>query len=227
MEGVVNSLLKSRGVRRLVFASNNERVVSNFRDSIRPYGIEVVSLTEFGLPDPSHPHDPHRTKRRDDGLLSATSKASVIAAMTDMPTIGLARGFYIDPMLRWGGGGPQWYWPIPWPWASEELTRELSEADDALIASGYCGPDDRGSYFRTVLCLVWPDAESQTFEGRVEGQFQPCNGFNRPRNLVGDPARYFIPEGEAIALADLGEEELQQYSDQERAFEAFRRAVPT
>jgi XTP/dITP diphosphohydrolase len=227
MEGVANSLLKSRGVRRLVLASNDERVVSNLRNSIGPYDIEVVSLTEFGLPDPSHAHDHHRTKRRDDGLLSATSKASVVAAMTDMPTIGLARGFYIDPMLRWGGGGPQWYWPVPWPWASEELARELSEADDALNASGYCGPDDRGSYFRTVICLVWPDAESQTFEGRVEGQFQTWDLVGRPQVLVGDPARYFVPEGEAIALAHLGEEERQRYSDQKRAFEALRRAVTT
>jgi len=221
VEGVANRLLKSRGVRRLVLASNDERVVSNFRASIGPYGIEVASLTELGLPDPSHPYHPHRTKRRDDGLLSATSKASVVATMTDMPTIGLARGFYIDPMLRWGGGGPQWYWPIPWPCASEELAGELSEADDALNASGYCGPDDRGSYFRTVLCLAWPDAESQTFEGRVEGQFQTWG----PGDLAGDPARYFIPEGEAIDLAHTGEGELQQYLDQERAFEAFRKAV--
>jgi inosine/xanthosine triphosphate pyrophosphatase family protein len=227
MEGVANSLLKSREVRRVVLASNDERVVSDLRDSIGPHGVEIVPFTEFGLPDPSHFHGARRTKRRDDALLSATSKASVVATMTDMPTIGLARGFYIDPMLRWGGGGPQRYWPIPWPWASEELARELGEADDALIAYGCCGPDDRGAYFRTVLCLVWPDAESQTFEGLVEGQFQTCNGFNRPRNLVADPAQYFVPEGEAIALAHIGEEKRRQYSDQQRAFEAFRSAVAT
>jgi hypothetical protein len=72
-----------------------------------------VSLTEFGLPEPSHHYDRRRAKRRDDALLSATRKASVVAAMTEMPTIGLVRGFYIDPMLRWGGGGPQWFWPMP------------------------------------------------------------------------------------------------------------------
>ncbi len=226
MEGVANSFLQSREVRRLVFASHDERVVSDFRGSIRPYGIEVVSLAEFGLPD-RHSHDAHRTKRRDDVLLSATTKAAVVAAITDLPTIGLARGFYIDPMLRWGGGGPQWYWPIPWPWPSEQLARELGEADDTLNAAAYLGPDDRGAYFRTVLCLVWPDAESETFEGRVEGRFETASCVKRKKVLVGDPARYFIPEGETIVLADLADEALQQYSDRARVFEAFRSALPS
>jgi XTP/dITP diphosphohydrolase len=225
MEGVANSFLQSRGVRQLVFASHDERVVSKFRESIRPFGIEVVSLAEFGLPD-RHSHDPHRTRRRDDVLLSATSKAAVVAAITDLPTIGLARGFYIDPLLRWSGGGPQRYWPIPWPWANAQLGRELGEADDALNASGYLGAHDRGAYFRTVLCLVWPDAESETFEGRVKGRFETGSCFKRIKELVGDPARYFIPEGETVALARLAKEALQQYSDQARAFEAFRRALP-
>ena len=35
------------------------------------------------------------------------------------------------------------------------------------------------------------------------------------------------PRAETAPLADLGKEELQQYSDQARAFEAFRRALPT
>src|ERR1700742_4883308 len=103
MEGVANSFLQSRGIRRLVFASHDERAVSDFRAPIRPHGIEVVSRAEVGLARGAS-HAPHRPKGRDDALLRATRKAALVAAITDLPTIGLARGFYIDPLFRWGGG---------------------------------------------------------------------------------------------------------------------------
>jgi XTP/dITP diphosphohydrolase len=217
-------LLKSRGIRRLVFATHDEHLVSGFRDLIRPCGIEAVSLTELGLPEPSQHHNSQYARRRDGLLLSATSKATVIATMTDMPAIGHARGFYIDPMLRWGGGGPQWFWPIPWPHPIEDLGMEFDEADNTLNEGGYCGPDDRGAYFRSVLCLAWPDAEIEVYEGCIEGQVQTWDISSKGKGtLVGDPEQYFIPDGETAPLARLRPKGLRP--DQERAFARFRRAI--
>ena len=142
--------------------------------------------------------------------------------MTNTPTVAPARGFYIDPLLRWGGGGPQWFWPLPWPYATQELAAELRRADIDLDAMGYCGPDDRGAYFRSVLCLVWPDAESQVFEGRLAGQFGVYGGRNSAGDLIDD---YFVPDGEAVALASLAVDARQRYSDVERAFEALREGL--
>jgi XTP/dITP diphosphohydrolase len=213
-EGVADSLLKSRKVRRLVFASHDEPLVGRFRAILGPCGIEVMSLTEVGLPQPSGSNR---------GLSdSATAKAAVVAAITGIPAIGHARGFRIDPMLRYGGGGPQWSWPFPWPYASEELAAELEQADAALNASGYCGPDDRGAYFRSVLALVWPDLESLIFEGRFEGQFGVWGCSHGSADLVED---YFVPDGETVALASLTDAARQLSCDQEQAFEALRRAL--
>jgi len=179
-----------------------------------PCGIEVMSLTEVGLPQAS---------ASDRGLAdSATAKAAVVAAMTGIPAIGHARGFFIDPMLRYGGGGPQWFWPSPWPYASEELAAELEQADAALNASGYCGPDDRGASFRSVLSLVWPDLESLIFERRLEGQFGVWGCSHGPADLVED---YFVRDGETVALASLADAARQLYWDLEQAFEALRRAL--
>src|SRR5262245_60452834 len=190
------------------------RPAREFREVIGPCGIEVMSLTDVGLPEPSG-----STRGP---LDSATRKAAIVAAMTDTPAIGHARGFYIDPLLRWGGGGPQWCWSLPWPYGSEALATELWEAHRALDGMGYCGPDDRGAYFRTVLCLAWPDAESQTLEGRTAGQFGVWGHRNKPEDLVAD---YFVPDGERLPLASLTDETCPLSPDQEQAFEAFRRAV--
>ena len=213
MESVAAPILKSRNIRRLIFASHDNQLVSAFRAVIEPCGIEVMSLTDVGLPEPSG-----STRGT---LDSATRKAAVVAAITNTPASGYARGFYIDPLLRWGGGGPKWAWPIPWPYKIEDLAAELRKADHQLGGQGYCGPDDRGAYFRTLLCIVWPDAQSLTFEGRIPGQFITRGRRNKPRDLV----YYFVPDGETAPVALLADEARQHFSDQEQAFEAFRKAL--
>jgi hypothetical protein len=90
MEATADSLLKLRNVRRLVFACHDNRMVCRFREIIGPFGIDVMSLTEAGLPEP-------RGLARDP-LLSVTRNAAVIAGATEVPTIGYARGFY----MGWG-----------------------------------------------------------------------------------------------------------------------------
>src|SRR5215510_5457240 len=146
MESVADRSLKSYNIRRLVFASHDVQLVGGFRRVVEGCGVEVMSLTDVGLPEPSgSARDP---------LRNATRKAAVVAAITYTPAIGLARWFHIDPLVRWGGGGPQWSWSIPWPYENEVLATELWEAHHALSGMGYCGPNDRGAYFRTLLCLV-------------------------------------------------------------------------
>jgi XTP/dITP diphosphohydrolase len=213
MESVADRSLKSYNIRRLVFASHDVQLMSSFRRAVEGYGVEVMSLTDVGLPESSGSRDP---------LRNAMRKAAVVAAITNTPAIGLVRCFHIDPLVRWGGGGPQWSWPIPWPYENEVLATELWEAHHALNGMGYCGPDDRGAYFRTLLCLVWPDVQSQTFEGRTQGQFGVWGHFHKRSDLVAD---YYVSDGYTVPLPSLADEASQLAPDQARAFEAFRRAL--
>src|SRR5262249_43249680 len=105
-----------------------------------------MSLTAVGLPEPSGSGGP---------LHRATRKAAVVAAIRNNPAIDHARSFYIDPLLRWRGGRPNW--PLLWPWESAGLAAELWGAHNAINAQRYCGPNDRGAYLRTVLCPQRPD----------------------------------------------------------------------
>src|SRR5262245_23248325 len=118
MESAATRSVNSRAIPRLVFVSHDDWLVIRFRRIIEGCGIEMASLTDAGLPEPS-------SGSTRDPLHIATRKAAVVAALTTTPAVGLARGFYIDPMLRWGGGGPQWSWPVPWPYESEALAAEL------------------------------------------------------------------------------------------------------
>jgi XTP/dITP diphosphohydrolase len=212
MESAAAPSLNSRNVPRLVFVSHDDLLVSGFRRVIDGCGIDVTSLTDVGLPEPS--------ERSRDPLRNATRKAAVIAGLTTTPAVSVARGFSIDPLLRWGGGGPQWSWPLPWPHENEALAAELWEVHHALNWMGYCGPDDRGAYFRTVLCLAFPDLQSQTFEGTSPGQFGGVGLSNKPDDLIAD---YFVPDDETVALVSL--EARQPSPDQEEAFAAFRKAL--
>ena len=107
-----------------------------------------------------------------------------------------------------------------WPYAGETFAAELWEADNQLVAQGYCGPDDRGAFFGTLLCLVWPDAQSQTFDGRIPGQF-----LTRVRKKTRDLVYCFVPDGETAPLALLEQEARHLSSDQKQAFEAFWKAL--
>jgi hypothetical protein len=61
---------------------------------------------------------------------------------------------------------------LPWVGPRHAFVRALKDADRALIDGGYCGPNDRGSYFATCLCFAEPDSEPVFFETRVEGQLK-------------------------------------------------------
>lgn len=111
----------------------------------------------------------------------------------------------IEPLLHFGGGGPPRSWPVPWPGKNEELAANLLEADDALVRGGYCGPDDRGAYFHTVLCLLWPNAESRIFEGRMAGQFIPLIRLRiSSRGFLPGFGSCFMPEGKDDVIDRLG-----------------------
>lgn len=148
-------------------------------------------------------------------------KTAVVLSETCIPALGYARSFRIDPLLLHGGGGPHWQWPVPWPGTKEELAAELVQADNALNGGGYCGRNDRGALFHTLLCLGWPDLRCQVFEGRMEGQFAQlfCGG-RRSGSLTPDFQDCFVPKGETSALADLHQRNL----DEKQAIDALRHA---
>lgn len=218
-EGIANKQHESGGVSKLVLASHDDHLLPLLNEAMKPLGIEVLPLAAFHVPEPA----------LFDGDLTRAlkTKAAMVSAAAGLPAIGHARSFRIDPLLRHGGdGGPQWRWPVPWPGAKQELAAQLIQADNALTRGGYCGPDDRGAFFHTLLCLAWPDARTRVFEGRMEGQFaQLWHGRKKTGDLMPGFADCFLADGETASLADLDDGSGQWNKDEKQAIDALRHAL--
>ena len=182
-------------------------------------GVEFLSLSDLDLPEP-------QVYERD-SCLALKTKGAVISADTGLPAVVYGRYFVIDPLLKYGAGDPQWRWSVPWSGSKEDLAADIFEAGDALNRNGYCGPDDRGALFQTLLCLVWPNSQSQIFEGRLEGQVAPL--FHR-RRLHDWPLCFedcFVPNEESAAAATPVSGQAAWSLDQEQAVCALRRSLET
>lgn len=216
LEGITNNQRELGGISRLVLASHDDHLLPLLKNAMTSLGIEVLSLADFYLPEPPV---------SDSNLyIALRAKAAVISAATELPAISHARSFLIDPLLE--GKGPQWRWPVPWPGTCKDLSTELLQADNALNRGGYCGPDDRGALFQTVLCLVLPDASCQLFEGRMQGQFaQLYHDQTRQDEIVLGFADCFVPDGESATIANLGGDLRQWGRDQTPAIDALRHSL--
>jgi XTP/dITP diphosphohydrolase len=178
-------------------------------DFLKPAGASVLSLTDVCLPEPSGAGTT--------ALDYATRKASAVAWFSNMPALGFAQDFCISPLLRYSDDCPKWTWPLPHSCASSKIYAEIKKADDELNRGGYCGPDDRGAFFRCVLCLAWPDMENLVLEARIEGQLGTI-GLRESPNSTDVFTDYFVPDGEARTINSLPRAARKRYS-------AFRRAI--
>lgn len=186
-------------ITKLVLATHNKGKVEEIKDLLSPYGIDVVSAGELGLPEP----DETETTFVGNALI----KARAAAAATEFPVLADDSGLCVNAL----NGQPGVY-TADWAGKSRDylmaMTRVNSELADAT---------DRSGYFIAVLALVMPDGTEQTFEGRCTGQL-----VWPPRGQDGhgyDPM--FIPDGESRTFGEMSLSEKQKYSHRARAFEKF------
>jgi XTP/dITP diphosphohydrolase len=194
--------------------TNAVSLVAECADILTPVGVSVLSLIDVGLPEPAEAGVAV--------LNRAAGKASVIASFSNLPSLGFAQEFRIDPLLRYGGGsGPQWTWPLPRSASREKIYAEMRKADDTLVRGGYCGPDDRGACFRCVLCLAWPDMETLVLEARTDGQLGAVDHqkIGRAADVFSD---YFVPDGEERPIGFLPLAARMRYSPLRRAIGLLR-----
>jgi len=77
------------------------------------------------------------------------------------------------------------------------------------------GPEaDRSCWFSCVLALAWPDEESLTYEGRVDGVFTwPPRG---DKGFGYDPV--FVPNGRTETFGEIDPDEKHRISHRANAF---------
>ncbi|MCC6479503.1 MAG: RdgB/HAM1 family non-canonical purine NTP pyrophosphatase [Sphingomonadaceae bacterium] len=198
---------------KLVIASHNAGKVREIRALLEPFGIEPVSASDLGLPEPEETG----TTFAENALLKAHAAAQgsglpaladdsglCVAALGDAPGVYTADWAEKQPFE--GGPGRDWYM------AMGKVEGKLAEL----------GPDaDRSAWFICTLALVWPDGHEEVFEGRVNGTLAWP-----PRGRMGfgyDPV--FVPLGRTQSFAELDPAEKHAISHRADAFRKLVAAV--
>ncbi|MGL5445870.1 MAG: non-canonical purine NTP pyrophosphatase [Rhabdaerophilum sp.] len=174
---------------RVVIGTHNAGKLAEMCDLLAPYGLELVSAGELGLPEPE-----------EDGMMfaeNAAIKALAAAQATGLPAIADDSGLAIEALdgapglftADWAGH------PRDWIRAMSRVKHELEIRDVAMIGAQ--------AHFVSALVVAWPDGETLLAEGRCHGTLTWP-----PRGDAGfgyDPV--FVPCGETRTFSELTRDE--------------------
>ncbi|NIA71999.1 RdgB/HAM1 family non-canonical purine NTP pyrophosphatase [Pelagibius litoralis] len=188
---------------KLVLATHNAGKYRENADLLAPYGLEVLSAGDLGLPEPEETGSTYS----ENAVLKAKAacEATGLAAIADdsgldVPALGGKPGIHT---ARWAG--PERDFKL----AMEKVHRELGEATD------------RRGFFVCNLSVVWPDGETASFEGRMEGSL-----VWPPRGDIGfgfDPM--FQPKGYDLTFAEMDPAKKHAISHRALAFAQLKKAL--
>jgi XTP/dITP diphosphohydrolase len=165
----------------LLLASHNRGKLAEIATLTSAYGIALVSAADLGLPEPE--------ETAADFAGNARLKAQAGAEASGLPSLADDSGFCVAAL----GGAPGIYsarWAGPDKDFAAAMARVNRECRD--------NPDDR-AWFICALCLAWPDGETASFLGRVDGSL-----IWPPRGTLGfgyDPI--FMPRGQRRSYGEM------------------------
>jgi len=170
------TLDKSRDGNTLVLATHNKGKVREILDLVGPYGFEVISVGELGLPVPV-----------EDGMTfieNARIKAFAAAKATGKPALADDSGIAVDALH-----GAPGIFSADWAGEDKDFASAMERVRSELAWRG--AGNGAKAHFVSALTLAWPDGHGEDFEGTAHGAltFPPrgANGFGY------DPI--FIPHG--------------------------------
>jgi len=193
---------------RLVVASHNPGKVGEIRDLVAPFALAVVSAAELGLAEPEETG----TTFADNARL----KALAAARGAGLPALADDSGLEVEALA----GAPGTY-SARWAGPGKDFAVAMLRVADELAACGgwQVRPGPRAR-FVAALCLAWPDGETASFEGRVEGHLVwPPRG---QKGFGYDPM--FVPEGHDLTFGEMEPGEKHAMSHRARAFAALAAA---
>lgn len=186
---------------KLVIASHNQGKLREIRALLEPFGIEPISASDLGLPEPDETEDSF--------VGNALIKARASAEGSGMVALADDSGLMVDAL----DGAPGVYTA---DWAETPEGRDwylaMQKVEDRLQA---IGPDaNRAAQFVCTLAVVWPDGHQEVFEGKVRGSLTWP-----PRGTLGfgyDPV--FVPDGHDQSFAELDPDKKHAMSHRADAF---------
>ena len=138
---------------KIVIASHNQGKISEIREMLAPFEIEVCSAEELNLPDVEETGTTFEENAR--------LKAETLAKASGLPCLADDSGLCVNALSGRPGVYSARYVP----------DRDFNKGMDRLLTEiANSGSDDRGAHFSCVLALAYPEGACRVFGGRVEGQ---------------------------------------------------------
>lgn len=200
---------------KLVVATHNAGKLAEFADLIGPFGFEMQSAGELGLPEPAETGTTFEE--------NAYIKAFAAASATGLPSLSDDSGLIVDAL----DGDPGVYTA---DWAQKEdgsrdFAMAMQKVEDKLQERSATKTEQRTARFVSVICLAWPDGHADYYRGEVEGHM-----VWPPRGALGfgfDPS--FQPQGYTKTFGEMTATEkhgwkpgdVDALSHRARAFQKF------
>ena len=187
---------------KLVVATHNRGKAEEIRSMLSPFGVEIVSMADLGLPAPPETGTTFES--------NATIKALAATRASRLPALADDSGLSVRAL----NGEPGVYtadWEGPTRDAMVGMKRIQAEFAQRAV------PDtdtDRRATFHCVLALAWPDEHVELVHGTLDGRI-----VWPPRGSGGhgyDPC--FQANGERRTNAEMTEAEKNAISHRGRAF---------
>ena len=142
---------------KLVIATHNSGKLDEFKTLFAPFGLNLVSAAELGLPEPEETGTTF--------VENARLKAHAAAGASGLMALADDSGLCVDAL----DGQPGVY-TADWAGVPRNFNNAMQKVEDELRAVGATTPEQRQASFNATLCLANPDGSDMIFEGIVEGQ---------------------------------------------------------
>ncbi len=196
---------------RFVLATGNAKKLVELRQILGDLPVELVPMTELGLPEPVEDGDTFEA--------NALIKARAACAGSGLPALADDSGLEVDAL-----GGAPGVFSARWAGVSGERPVVDGANNDRLVRELADVPDEqRTARFVCAAALVLPDGREWVVRGTMEGRIAHAPGGEGGFGY--DP--WFVTDGETRSNAQLSAEEKNARSHRGAAFRAIVEHVRT
>ncbi|MEH7829293.1 RdgB/HAM1 family non-canonical purine NTP pyrophosphatase [Gemmobacter denitrificans] len=186
---------------KLVIATHNRGKLEEISALLGPFGVELVSAGELGLPEPAETETTF--------VGNARIKAHAAAQASGLPALADDSGISVDAL----NGAPGVY-TADWAETPQGRDFELAMQRTWTELERVDAPYPRTAAFNCTLVLAWPDGHDEVFVGRMPGQVVwPMRG---TEGHGYDPI--FQPDGYDLTFAEMNRWEKNRISHRADAF---------
>ena len=190
---------------KLIIASHNQGKVSEIKDLLSRYEVDVSSSEDFGMKEPEENGDSFEE--------NALIKASETANFCGQIALSDDSGLCVDDL-----DGDPGIFSARWAGPKKDFLKASKDIEKKLIE---IGSSNYSAYFICVLAVCWPDGESRIFKGKINGNLN----FPPKGSLGFGYYPIFIPRNYDITFGEMDPIIKHKISHRSVAFDLFSREL--